>query len=84
MSQFREEQITAFTADLEGMKRDQQAVEAHRDRVARGLSNAQARIDSLVAENLSLARQLQAQQLKLTEVINYVAPSPQAEGILGR
>lgn len=82
LSQFRNQQIEALTSDVAGMRMDREKVEALRDRIQKGLSIAQQRIENLLAQNLSLARQLQRQQLQLIEEIDSRAPSPRDLGIL--
>lgn len=53
-----EERKRKLTADLEGVTRDRQAIEAHLDQVQTQLANAQQLLEATRAENLQMTQQL--------------------------
>ena len=81
LSKFRQEEIDALEIDLKDVQTEQEAMEAHRDQVLRGLSGARKMIESLLAKNAALARQYQQEQQQLIDLINFQAPAPAAAGI---
>ena len=76
LAQFREAEKTALASDLEGMRQDQAAIEAHRDVVLRQLSNAQRLIEVLLADNSARARELTERQMEWVKQIDRAAPAP--------
>ncbi len=79
---FRDQQKTAFSADLVGMKGDRQAIEGLRDLVLGQLDKARQLIDKLLARNSQQAAQLTKHQMALLEHINRTAPAPGSVSLL--
>lgn len=77
LTEFRESEKTAFGSDLEGLKQDLTAAEAHRDVVLRQLSNAQRLIEGLLADNSARARELTERQIQWMDQIDRSAPAPE-------
>lgn len=75
LSQFRQQEITALSSDLEGMETDLAAVVKHLKVVQRQLSNAQQLVTDLLADNSARARQLAARQMQWLSEIDAVAPA---------
>lgn len=76
LTKFRQQEIKDLKVDLDAVQTEQQVAEAHRDQVLRGLQTAKARIDTLLAENSSLASRFRDAQLQLVNLINQRAPAP--------
>ena len=76
LGEFRQQQIQSLSADLEGMKQDRAAIEAHRDQVLNMLANAKQLITASLEENSQMARQLKSTQLQQLQLINSTAPAP--------
>lgn len=81
LTKFREQEIKLLEADLAGMKRDHEAIEKHLAAVNLSLKNARGLIDSLLAENSSLADRLTARVRELIELIDHNAPPTAAIGL---
>ena len=82
LSEFREQEKLSLSSDLEGMQRDRQAIEAHRDQVQLQLANANRLIDQMLARNSALVNQLTDWQLGMIQYINSTAPAPAAVSTL--
>ncbi len=74
LGEFREQEIKLLQEDLAGMKQDHEAIENHLKAVNLSLKNAHELIDSLLAENSSLAARLAARVLELREKIDATVP----------
>jgi hypothetical protein len=77
LAQFREAEKTALDSDLEGMRQDRAAVEAHRNRLLQILSTAQRKIEMLLADNSARAQELTERHLRWIDQINRAAPAPE-------
>ena len=74
LAEFRESEIAALTKNLAGMKQDRSTVESLLQTVQTQLNNAQARIKSLVAQNLAQAQRYTALHRERIRQINSLAP----------
>jgi len=82
LAKFREQEKVALAGDLDGMKQDRAAAEAHRDVVLLQLSNAQRLIDQLLADNSLRAQELSERQMRWIDQIDQVAPAPEGLDVL--
>ncbi len=76
LGEFRRKQKQLLAMDLEGMKQDRQAIEAHRDKVLRMLANARQLIDQTLAKNSEMAKELTKRQLDRLQLANISTPAP--------
>ncbi|QEG37754.1 hypothetical protein Pr1d_51010 [Bythopirellula goksoeyrii] len=81
LSEFREQEIKLLEEDLAGMKKDRKAIDEHLKAVSQSLKNARELIDSLLAENSSLADRLAARVQELRQIIDSTVPATAAIGI---
>ena len=74
--EFRQQQAVLLQEDLAGMRKDRQAIEAHRDMLSQMVANAQQQISRTLEQNLQQAQQLTQGQLNQLQLINSTAPAP--------
>ena len=74
LGQFREVEKIALASDLEGLKQDRAAVEAHLNLVERQLSNARRLVKELLADNSARARALTERQQRWIDQIDRTPP----------
>ncbi|NOY40212.1 MAG: hypothetical protein GXP26_00040 [Planctomycetes bacterium] len=76
LGKFRQKQKQLLAIDLEGMQQDRKAIEAHRDKVIRMLTNARQLIDQTLAKNTGMAKELTKRQLNRLQLANINTPAP--------